>query len=815
MTLGATIEEQLEHETNMVARGASTYLKNQRKMEEAGYGSGLDYSNKLMQEFMVPLVDALKIELEPGPGKYGRAKALIRRVQPEQAMYIAMRGLFNSFTLDHSITKTANKIGGMVESEARFSRFQILHGEYYDAIIKDFKRKGTQDFRHMHRVLTHSANEQNDEWINWTASEKVDVGMRLLDIILMNTDLVNKKVLMSKGQYSSRLEPTESCKAWIDDHESIRQLLFPDRCPCIIPPDEWTGINQGGYYSPQLRQMTPMIKASGAQHRKLLKSAKLNNVMEALNIAQSTPWAVNEKVLQIVRAVWSQDLRIGMPGSVKLSPPPCPIEGMDKATLSAEQLEEFSDWKCEAAEVYTQEKERISKGFQTTRIIKMANEYSNYSAFWYVWYSDFRGRMYTATSGFSPQGPDLAKGLLKFYNAVPLGERGYYWLCVHGANKFGYDKVSYDDRYAWVQGRHHQFMQAAEDPLSYREVWGNADKPYQFLAFLFEYRAVHEMELLGIDRSQYNSHLPLGQDGTCNGLQNFSAMLCDARGGAATNLVPSDTPADIYSEVASVCYTKVKALALQGNVTALMWIAFCDKYGNGSIPRSMAKRPVMTMPYGSTQQSCTSYLFNSILEFDRNWFKSNFGAARWLTPLMWEAIGDVVVAARAAMKWLQQCSSAMSRENKPIVWQTADGFVVVQAIRRIEALQIKTQLSGVFKVRVGDYTDQLDPIRQRNAVSPNFVHSMDATHLRVTIRLAKRMGINDLALIHDDYGAHAGNIDKLNQCIRAAFVAIYADGDPLRKFKEAQEASGIKMPLMPTKGTLNVRDVMISKYFFG
>ena len=38
-------------------------------------------------------------------------------------------------------------------------------------------------------------------------------------------------------------------------------------------------------------------------------------------------------------------------------------------------------------------------------------------------------------------------------------------------------------------------------------------------------------------------------DGSCNGLQNFSAMLRDEVGGKAVNLIPSDKPQDVYMEV--------------------------------------------------------------------------------------------------------------------------------------------------------------------------------------------------------------------------------------------------------------------------
>lgn len=818
----SSIEAQLGLEKQMLDRGAEQYIRTQRKAEDAGRGSELDYSQRLMHDFMMPLIEDLKVSIaNKGPGKYGRAKALLSRIEAEKAMFIAVKGLFNSFTLEEAAASTASKIGKLIEDEIRFSRFQELYGDYYDSIIKDFKRKGTKDYRYMHRVLTHSANTQEDGWTPWSPAEKVDVGMRLLDVIMRGTDLVNKKTIINKKRQQVILVPTQEALKWISDHEEMRQFMFPDRSPCIIEPDPWTGLNQGGYYSPELRQATPMIKASGPMHRKLLRDANLTNVMDALNTAQNVPWEVNTDVLTIAKAVWAQNLRIGMPGSKKLEPTKCPIDGIKSEDMTDAQRAEFIDWKREAAEVYTQEKERVSKSFQVSRIFRMANDYSQHAAFWYVWYADFRGRLYTSTAGFSPQGPDIAKGLLRFHRGLPLGDRGYYWLCVHGANRYGYDKVTYAERYDWVAQRHDEFMRAADDPLSHRDIWASADKPWQFLAFLFEYRKVHELAALGIAKEKFVSHLPIGLDGTCNGLQNFSAMLRDVRGGTATNLVPGERPADIYREVAAVCTDKVRALAANGDTMALVWLAYLTKYSKGQITRDLAKKPVMTMPYGSTRQTCTSYIFNEILKMQRKhgvkkmFEKGNFSAACWLTPLLWDSIGEVVVAARLAMDWLQKCASAANKKQMPIVWKTVDGFVVLQAVRKVETIQINTQLNGLFRVRVGDYTNELDKIKQRNGVAPNFIHSMDATHLRTTIRLAARQGIQDMAIIHDDYGTHAGNTDKLQNIIRTAFVGIYDKSNPLLNFQKAQEASGIKVPEIPPMGKLVVRDVLQSEYFFG
>ena len=691
-----SIEAQIELERQMKERGAETYERSRTEAEKEGRGAETAYARKLMREFMMPLIENLTHFLNtPGPVKMGKIRPLLKQCPPEKAMYMAMQAMFNHFTMEAPVAHLVTKIGRMVEDEIRFSRFQELFKDYYAEIKKDFQRKGTKDYRYQHRVLTHKANEKADHWIEWSQSERAEIGTKLLDIIMTNTDLIQKVQFKVNGKTRTLIAPTEAAAKWIEQHNDATRFLFPDKMPCIIVPDEWTGIKQGGYYTPELRTSTPLIKTQCKRHRKYIERADLTKTMEAVNALQAVPWEVNHEVLDVVRAAWAKNLRIGMPASDPLIIPPSPVSDKDSKNLTEEEQQAWTDWRREAAEVHTQEKERVSKSYQISRIIRLANEYSKFAAFYYVWYADFRGRLYTATASFSPQGPDLAKGVLRFQRAKPLGERGWFWLRVHGANRYGYDKDTYNGRVGWVDERRDAFVAAANDPMAYTDVWANADKPWQFLAFLFEYRDALALEALGQPIDSFQSRLPIGLDGSCNGLQNFSAMLRDSVGGAATNLVPSERPSDIYAEVARVCYQK---LLSTDSDDARKWLAFCDKYGKGTVPRDMAKRPVMTLPYGATKQSCTAYIFDAILDLDKEFFKEhfkgNFKAAVWLCPMLWESIGDVVVAARDAMAWLQKCATEISRKNVPIVWKAIDGFPVFQGTRVIDSFKIETQLAG-------------------------------------------------------------------------------------------------------------------------
>jgi DNA-directed RNA polymerase len=87
---------------------------------------------------------------------------------------------------------------------------------------------------------------------------------------------------------------------------------------------------------------------------------------------------------------------------------------------------------------------------------------------------------------------------------------------------------------------------------------------------------------------------------------------------------------------------------------------------------------------------------------------------------------------------------------------------------------------------------------------------MDAAHLHLTAEAAAAAGINSLAMIHDDYGTHAANAQALFNVIRQQFVAMYEENDPIQEFKDRY--SCIETP--PEKGTLDIREVLSSAFFF-
>ena len=95
--------------------------------------------------------------------------------------------------------------------------------------------------------------------------------------------------------------------------------------------------------------------------------------------------------------------------------------------------------------------------------------------------------------------------------------------------------------------------------------------------------------------------------------------------------------------------------------------------------------------------------------------------------------------------------------------------------------------------------------KQKTGAAPNVVHSLDAVHLTMCIHDADF----PVTVVHDSFGSHAGNMDKMFYHVRKKFVELY-EAQPLENILEQLHS----LDLTPEKGNLNVADVLKSDFAF-
>jgi len=194
-----------------------------------------------------------------------------------------------------------------------------------------------------------------------------------------------------------------------------------------------------------------------------------------------------------------------------------------------------------------------------------------------------------------------------------------------------------------------------------------------------------------------------------------------------------------------------------------------------------------------------------------------FPAAQYLAPIVREEIENCVVAASAAMKWLQDCSRLCSELNQPVVWSTPLGLPVLQSNMKSKARQTNIVFQGQrMRISLAHETKKVDSRSQTNGIAPNYIHSLDSSHLMATVLGAYDEGITDFAMIHDSFGTHACDTGRLNAVLRQEFVDMYSVNllDKFRQELLAQLPEGTDVPPVPAMGTLDMDSVLDSEFFF-
>jgi DNA-directed RNA polymerase len=798
LTTSKDIEKELLLEEESIQMGIQKYRD---ALQADGVGN-LPPGKQLIKAAMQPMVEAIegwkKVTAEGLASRNAAAFYFLEPIDAEVIAWVTANACLSRLHEAPKVVSLASHIAMRLEGTVNM-----------DAIAKANPRMATKIANRIEKmdadrnrlVFIRKGGQMVDaKVVQWDDVVRVRLGTLLVEMFAQATGLiVVETAVRGKDTKAMHIRPSESCRKWLEESNARCELLNPVRLPMVCMPRHWTTPFNGGYLSKALRQ--PLVKTRNNGYLSALKDWDMPWVYAAVNALQDTEWAVNEGVYAVAKELWEASRTDG--GIPERQDAPLPSrswnegECPDDATLHA--------WKVAAAKTYEANAKLTSKRVQLVQKLWVAEKMMELgNRFHFVYNLDWRGRIYPVAPSLSPQGDDISKALLRFSHGEKLGQDGAYWLAIHGANSFGVDKVSFDERIAWVEENTERILEAAQCPTTGTMWWCEADSPFVFLAFCQEWAKLHA----GLNQEEFVSYLAVAFDGACNGLQNFSAMLRDPVGGKATGLVPGERPADIYSQVAQRSQSIIDKDAAGGMEVAQRWV--------GKMTRKLAKRNTMTVPYGVTKRGMKDQLFQELVEVDS---KHRAEDATYLAAVNYEAIGDVVVAARLAMDWLKEAAKVAASNQLPVRWVTPAGFLVVQDYREELGERMDfTVLGRNYRLTIQRTGDKLNSRKQALGISPNYVHSLDAAHLMRTVMFCAADGMRDFAMIHDSYGCHAGKASLLRDNLRQAFVEQYS-GDVLKKFRDEladqlpEELRG-ELPELPPMGDLELSQVLQSEYFF-
>lgn len=155
----------------------------------------------------------------------------------------------------------------------------------------------------------------------------------------------------------------------------------------------------------------------------------------------------------------------------------------------------------------------------------------------------------------------------------------------------------------------------------------------------------------------------------------------------------------------------------------------------------------------------------------------------------------------------------MHVQNQAMSWVTPLGLPVTQPYRQERRHTVRTVLQAVTLTSSNENLP-VSTQKQKSAFPPNFVHSLDASHMLMTSLLMKTKGLT-FAAVHDSYWTHACDVDTMNSSLRECFVELY-QYPVLEDLRDSltMRFPEVDFPPIPARGQLDINTVKSSTYFF-
>lgn len=447
---------------------------------------------------------------------------------------------------------------------------------------------------------------------------------------------------------------------------------------------------------------------------------------------------------------------------------------------------------------------------------------------------DFRGRIYARDPYFSYQSSDLARGHMMFAEKRLMTDKGYRHLLVHIANSFNQsytvselkeltwlegnyiqdleqdkipdisvDKMNLQDRINWAENNLEMMLDIALDPIESKDIWFNAEKPWVFLSLCFEV-----VQYLAED-GDYYSQIPIAIDGTVNGTQHLAAMSKDEIAGKMVGLVPQEKPIDFYVIVAKGIIKRNIDNDL-GKVLA--------KIPMKLIRKGISKRGTMTKAYDAGVKCIANIIYTDCYDAGMT---AKYGITRSIASKLAkdlvETYNSLCSGPVAVKNYLQALTKHRIKElgYTSAKWKTPSGFPVnaEKWITRKKKTVVRLNKDRIDLV-YHEVTDKPALHEIMSGISPNYVHSMDASHMCLVINKLKSIGVTSFGAIHDSFSVHADEVDKLLNVTKDVFIKMYSCDvmlDMMKQFIDFDEKFEGKIP---KKGHLNLSKIRESEYFF-
>jgi len=153
-----------------------------------------------------------------------------------------------------------------------------------------------------------------------------------------------------------------------------------------------------------------------------------------------------------------------------------------------------------------------------------------------------------------------------------------------------------------------------------------------------------------------------------------------------------------------------------------------------------------------------------------------------LAKIIHETLFDYYPALKKLFEYFISVCLAFTKLDIPILWFPPSGLSIEQRYLKTAQAQVSISVGHSKKksIILKRKLDKTDWQVQTQAILPNIIHSMDASHLILILNKSKN--ISPVISIHDCFGCLPNNMIELENLVKLEFINLYSKNNFLEKF---------------------------------
>jgi DNA-directed RNA polymerase len=139
---------------------------------------------------------------------------------------------------------------------------------------------------------------------------------------------------------------------------------------------------------------------------------------------------------------------------------------------------------------------------------------------------------------------------------------------------------------------------------------------------------------------------------------------------------------------------------------------------------------------------------------------------------------------KSLIVYLKEMASILNKLNMPIIWRLPTGLVVSQryVLLKIKKIEPYYYSDRTLNLTMTDKTS-INTFKQKNALMPNLVHSLDSTTLFMVFNILNYYDNNmNFYSVHDCFGVSAKDVDFLINKLKGVYIDLYSNNKYIESF---------------------------------